>query len=783
MSGARPGVASPEGRVVAPQSREYVSGETSLVHYPEQQTFEPVTTSAASDRYAVTAELGRGGMAVVYRARDARHGRDVALKVMLPTVAESIGPDRFLREIETAARLQHPHIVPVFDSGSQDGRLFFVMPLIEGESLRARLDREGRLEVQEAARIVGEIADALAYAHGEGVIHRDLKPENILLNRGHALLTDFGIAQVKRHPGDAALTQAGTSLGTPAYMSPELAAGERDVGPASDVYALGCILFELLTGEPAFTGNSYEAILVKRFTSDPPRVRTLRPEVPAGLEDAVARALDRDPARRFPSARALAEALVAAGSPDSARRNAAGDRSIVVLPFDNLSPDPGDGYLGDGLTEELTADLSRIQALRVIARNSATAARQRTRDLKEIARLLDVRYLLEGSVRRAGNQLRITAQLIDGTTDAHLWAEKYGGTLDDVFEMQERISRSIVGELKARLTADEEASRGAPVTDSETYELYLRARHMLGQSLLRLPEAAPLLEEVMQRDPGFAPAYTALGSPLVISAFFGYIEPTSAWKTIESLADRALAANPRSGPAHALRAVVTTYRDWNWTEAGRLWQRAAELEPGANFDHVMYAFFRAFSGDRQAGIQAARECRRFDPLGFLGFLTEAVILTYGGDYEPALPLAERPIALDPQFPEGYHIAGYIHLSKGEYARAVERLEQAMALSHRASWPVAKCGCALVGLGREADARALLAELEERAATDPTICAPAIATLHLHLGDHDRFYQWLNRGLDARDPYALALGVENLWDPARHEPRYQDLLRRVGLPAA
>ena len=732
------------------------------------------------ERYALVAELGRGGMAVVHRAHDGRHGRDVAVKVMLPAIAESIGSARFLREIEIAARLQHPHIVPVFDSGDTNGQLFFVMPLIEGESLREVLRREGRLPVEDALHIVREIADALEYAHGEGVIHRDLKPENILINRGHALLTDFGIARVSRSESQTTLTEAGTALGTPAYMSPELAAGEGDVGPASDVYALGCILWELLTGEAVFDGPSFQAILVKRFTTDAPRVRSRRPNVPVACDEAIARALHRDPAGRYASARAFGDALTAGDTPGAPLRDLAGDRSIVVLPFDNLSPDPNDAYLADGLTEELTADLGRISSLRVIARNSAAAAHQRTQDLKEIARLLDVRFLLEGSVRRAGSQLRITAQLIDGATDAHLWAEKYAGTMDDVFEMQERISGSIVQELRTRLTEADQAERAVAVTDSETYELYLRAKHMLGQSVLRLPEATPLLEEVMRRDPQFAPAYTALGTPLVMCAFFGYIEPTTAWERIQELADRALAANPWSGPAHALRAAVTVFRDWRWHEAARLYARAAELEPGAGFDHFLHAFFFAFTGDKVAALRASREGRRLDPLGFMGFLTEAIMLAYSGDFDAALPLAERPIELDPQFPEGYHIAGYIHLGRKEYGRAAERLERAVELSHRGSWPVAKLGCALAGLGGTDEARTLLEELETRAESDPTICAPAIATLHLHLGDHPAFYRWMHRAYDVRDPFALGLHGEYLWDPARDDPQFQDLLTRVGL---
>jgi eukaryotic-like serine/threonine-protein kinase len=734
-----------------------------------------------SERYTLTSELGRGGMATVHRAHDARHGRDVAVKVMLPSVAESLGAERFLREIETAARLQHPHIVPVFDSGNLEGQLFFVMPLIEGESLRAKLTREGKLDVEEAVRIVREIADALEYAHSEGVVHRDLKPENILMSRGHALLADFGIARASTARDDVALTQAGVSLGTPAYMSPELASGETDVGPASDVYALGCILFELLAGHAPFTGATYQAILVKRFTTDAPRLRSERAGVPQAYDDVIAHALQRDPANRIPTARAFADALAAGAAPRTspAHEPAVGDRSIVVLPFDNLSPDPNDAYLADGLTEELIADLSRVKALRVIARNSSSAAYQRTKDLKEISRMLDVRYLLEGSVRRAGRQLRITAQLIDGTTDAHLWAEKYGGTIDDVFEMQERISRSIVEELRARLTQHEQDGRNVPATDPETYELYLRAKHMLGQSLMRIPEATALLEQVMRRDPRFAPAYTTLGAPLVLFAMFNYIHPKAAWEQIQLLADKALAANPRSGPAHELLAAVATYRDWNWAEAKRLYARAAELEPGAGFDRFLYAFFLAFSGDVQGGLQSARLGRRLDPLNVLGFLTESVMHAWCGDFDAALPLALRPIELDPQFPEGYHIAGYLYLGRKEYAQALEILLQAVEKSHRGAWPMAKLGCALVGLGRHDEARVLLAELEQRA-HEATMSAPAVATLHLHLGNRDEFYRWINRGIDERDPFALSLASEFLWNPARHDPEFQTLLRRVGL---
>jgi serine/threonine-protein kinase len=721
-------------------------------------------------------------MAVVHRARDGRHARDVAVKLMLPAVSNAVGTERFLREIETAARLQHPHIVPVFDSGSVDGQLFFVMPLIEGESLRGRLQRERQLEPGEAVRIVREIADALDYAHSQGVVHRDVKPENILMSRGHALLADFGIARVASTEDQVtlAVTGAGTILGTPSYMSPEAASGEADAGAASDVYSLGCLLFELLAGQPPFTGATSQALLVKRLTSDAPRIRSLRTDVSAPIDEAIARALDRDPARR-PTALQFSEAL--ADRPTARQTPVpppAGDRSIVVLPFDNLSPDPNDAYLASGLTEEVIADLSRVTALRVIARSSAMAAAQKTRDLKEVSRLLDVRYLVEGSVRRAGNQLRVTAQLIDGTTDAHLWADKYGGTMDDVFEVQERISRAIVQELRARLSAEEHASLKGPTTDPETYELYLRARHLLGQSLLRMPAAMPLLEEVMRRDPDFVPAYCVAGAPLVLAAVMNFIHAKSAWARIQELAERALSIDARSGPAHELLAAVALYRDWNWSEARRLYERARELEPGVGFNRFLYAFFLMFSGDVAGGIREAREGRRLDPLDAVGMITESAMLSWAGDFDAGFAVGQRLIEMDAQFPEGYHLAAYALLGKGDFATAERYLRKCVDLSQRAPWPTAKLGRALVGLGRLDEARALASELEHRALTERTMSGPAIATVYLHLGDREAFYRWMERGIEDRDAFALSVNREFLWEPAREDDRFRALVRRVGL---
>jgi eukaryotic-like serine/threonine-protein kinase len=455
---------------------------------------------ALADRYRIEGELGRGGMATVYLAEDLKHRRRVAVKVLHAEHSAAVGKERFLREITTAANLTHPHIVPVFDSGEADGQLYFVMPLIEGETLRARLERDGPLPVEEAIRLIRQVADGLEYAHGAGILHRDLKPENIMLSRGHAVLADFGVAgSMIGTTQQPRLTQTGTSLGTAAYMSPEQATGERELGPPSDVYGLASVLFELLTGEAPFTGPTFQAILVKRFTQEAPSCSSRRADTPPGCDAAVARALAREPADRFATVRAFAEAIATPATPAVAHLTpAASERSIVVLPFANLSPDPDNEYFSDGLTEEIISDLSAVRALNVISRTSAMQLKGTTKDIRTLGRELGVRYVLEGGVRKAGDRLRITAQLIDARTDNHLWTEKFSGTMDDIFEVQERVAREIVNALNVTLTpAEDRRLADRPVRDARAYDLYLRARQTIRRYGPEIDRGLAMVEEAI----------------------------------------------------------------------------------------------------------------------------------------------------------------------------------------------------------------------------------------------------------------------------------------------
>ena len=407
---------------------------------------------ALADRYTVLRELGHGGMATVYLADDLRHGRQVAVKVLRPELGALLGPDRFTREIRIAAALNHPHILPLYDSGEAGGRLFYVMPYVRGGSLRQRLATEGQLATDEAVALVRQVAAALDHAHAHGLIHRDIKPENILLHEGEAMVTDFGIAlAAETAPGDR-LT-AGRAHGGDARVHEPRAglrrAHARRAGAtctASAACSTSCWPASRRTRP-----RRARTVIARRFSEPAPRVRRARPAVPAAVDEAIARALAPDPADRFPSAAAFADALAAGPAPARAPRLP----SIAVLPFDNLSADPENEFFADGITEDVIAQLSKIRSLKVISRSSVMRFKKREQSLREIGVALDVATLLEGSVRRAGSRVRIVGQLIDAETDRHLWAETYDRELTDIFAIQTDVALQIAAALEAELSPEE----------------------------------------------------------------------------------------------------------------------------------------------------------------------------------------------------------------------------------------------------------------------------------------------------------------------------------------
>jgi len=699
----------------------------------DERRFDPALdeigrlNDALAGRYVVETEIGRGGMATVYRARDLRHSRTVALKALHAGVSTSLGADRFVAEIRFAARLTHPHILPVHDSGEAAGTVYYVMPFVEGESLRHRMNRDGPLDVDVALGIVHEIADALAYAHQQGVIHRDIKPENVLLFQGHATLADFGIARAIARSGGEHLTQTGLIVGTPAYMSPEQAAGDREIDGASDIYSLGCVLYEMLAAEPPFASTSMAAMIARRITSAPPSVRERRSDVSESLASELQRAMAINAAERHQDASAFAEALRAARSASVS----SGRKTIAVLPFANLSSDPENEYFSDGLTEELIADLSKVKSLQVTSRTSVMRMKNTTDDLRTIGRKLGVRYVLEGSVRKAATTVRITAQLVDAQTDSHVWSDKFGGAAHDVFDLQERVSREIVRALDLTLSSAEErrlASRR--VEDLRVLDCYLRARQEINRlSADSIDRATRLLTEGLAIAPRNALLETALGFAEVSRAktSTGYNEQQLA--QAEARARRVIASDPELPQGEFLLGLIAFERG-TLGEAVRHLTRALDIDPSYADAAQYMSLTHFYAGSIAPAREHAERLVAVDPLSSMAWTLRAVAEWPDGRFEEAAVFSKRALDIDPAGFFQHWIHGYTLALGGRYDEAQSHCDVLIAQSADSPYTAQLSGL-LHGI---ADRR--------REALD------ALATLdRVHLDHHETFH--------AAESYAVA----------------------------
>jgi len=734
--------------------------------------------AALAGRYTIERELGRGGMAHVFLAQDLRHYRPVALKVLRPELAATLGAERFLREIALAAQLAHPHILPLLDSGEGDGLLYYVMPYVEGESLRARLEREPQLPLEDTLRIGREVAGALDYAHRHNVVHRDIKPENILFQDRQAVVADFGIARALTAAGEEGLTQAGVTLGTPSYMSPEQAAGDARVDGRSDIYSLGCVLYEMLAGEPPYTGPTAQAIIAKRFSEPVPHLRTLR-DVPPGIEQAITKALARVPADRFTTAADFAAALASPPSGAAAARPAPAEQSIAVLPFTNLSPDPENEYFSDGITEEVINALARLGSLHVAARTSSFAFKGKREDLRVIGERLGVRTLLEGGVRRAGDRLRVTAQLVNAADGYQLWSERYDREMDDVFAVQDEIARAIADRLRVTL-AQPEAPLVRPGTGNlQAYDLYLKGRYFWTRRGEGLHKAIDYFERAITADPDFAAPYAGLADTYSIMGMYGYMPSTTVQGRIRDAAERALALDDRLGEAHYSVGLYEWNFGWNLERAEREFRRAIELSPRWAQPYVWLAMLLAALGRRADALELARQAQRLEPLSPLVTALTGLTFSFAGSSDEALEAAERAVELEPTFPGSYWSLGWVRAERGEFAAAITALEQAVTYSARSPFLVSILGSTYAQAGRADAARQLLAELEGR---DAGPAYPAI--IYWRLGEDSRAFALLEQALEQRSAAAWMLGTVRspVYRRLADDPRWRALLKKHGLGA-
>ena len=738
-------------------------------------------------RYAVERELGRGGMAIVYLATDARHERRVAIKVMRPELGFVVGLDRFLREIQILATLTHPHILPLHDSGGDDELLYYVMPFVEGESLRQRLKRDGTLAPADAVRMTRGVALALDYAHRRGVIHRDIKPENILLVDGEPVLADFGIALTTGPGDDARLTEGGLSLGTPVYMSPEQALGEPNIDGRSDLYAMGCVLHEMLSGAPPYAGGSFLAITAQKLSVPVPRLGAGMEAVSPGLREVVAHLLERDPAARYASAAQLVEALDRAG--DGPRQTGAEPVaratpvSVAVLPFLNRSPEPDNEFFSDGMSEELTLALTRVDGLHVVARASAFAFKGANIDPREIGRRLGVTHVLEGSVRRAGDRVRITSELIATRDGARVWADRYDRRLDDVFAVQDEIARTIVDVLAVRLNVAPPASAPKPATASpEAYESYLKGRHRWNRrTASALDESIDCFHRAIELDPGFARAHAGLADSYLILGIYGLRPPAAVMREAEHAARVALRLDPDLAEALTARGCVRGMYAWDWTGADADFRHAIALNPGYPTARQWYAMHCLVPRGRFAEAEAQlTQALALDPLSPAIQASLGVTWLYARQLARSGDILRQVLASDESFALAHFFLGRVAEAEGRQADAIAAFTRAAELTGRSAEVIAALARARATGGDLPGARALHAELEQRALAGEYVSPALFAQVHLGYGAVDEAMAWLERAVETRAGDVAWLAVNPAFDGLRDDPRFQAMHTRVGV---
>jgi len=769
--------------------------------------------AAFAERYRVERELGRGGMATVYLAHDPRHDRPIALKVLLPELALALGPERFKREIRLAARLQHPHILTVLDSGDVETAgaplFYYTMPFVEGESLRARIDREGPFPAEDAIRIAREVAGALDHAHRHGIIHRDVKPENILLSDGHALLADFGIAKAA---ADAAsrLTATGMSLGTPAYMSPEQATADPKVDARTDIYSLGCVLHEMLAGEPPFTGPSAQAIIAKRFASAPLPLRTVRPQLPESVETAIGRALALAPADRYGTAAEFAAALAPA-LPGRARAvqhwpvvvagviaiagvgfalrsliprvdGAPTLSTIAVLPFASMGGDTTDAWFAEGMADELTTALAKVPGVRVAARSSAARYRDADEAATEIGRALGVGAVLDGTVRRAADRLRVSVELTSAADGLVLWSDRFDREVTDVFAVHDEIAAAVVAALRGRLGAgDSTALAPRGTNDLIAYDSYLKGRFAWSKRGERgLRDAIGYFGAAVARDPGFARGHAGLAMAYVVIPFFARTFPAdSALPLAEASANRALALDSTLSDAHLALANLHKMR-WRFVEAERHFRIALALAPDDPAVVHWYGVHLYSTGRPSEAVRWLQRGAELDPFGTAISSDYSAALWAAGRYEEALSEVRRGLGLDSLKSDTRFVLGLIHYALGNADSALRAFGDARR--YGTGVDVRAYESASLRLrGDTARADSLYHELR-RDREAGRVFAFDLAAAAASAGDRDAALDAIEETFAERHMFVTELSVpcDPVYEPIRGDPRFIATLAGAGM---
>jgi eukaryotic-like serine/threonine-protein kinase len=770
--------------------------------------------AALTERYHIERELGRGGMAIVFLAEDPKHHRRVAIKVLKPELSQSLGSERFLREIQIAALLNHPHILPLHDSGEANGLIYYVMPYVEGESLRDRLDREKQLSLEDAVRIVRDVADALTHAHSLGVVHRDIKPDNILLSAGRAIVSDFGIARAMDVAGTERLTESGLALGTPAYMSPEQIGGDQALlDGRGDLYSLACVAYEMLGGAPPFTGPSPQAVLARHSVDPVPPLRTVRGTVSRDLERVVERALAKAPADRFRTAVQFAEAFERAAASEAEapalarvryrhRTVAAGTLlalaiggagwwalgrvsgvdssrigSLAVLPLENLTGNPEQEYFVAGMHDALIGELAQIGALRVTSRTSAARYKNSGKSVPEIARELRVDAIVEASVSRAGDSVRFQVQLIQAhPEERNRWAQSYQADLRGVLAMQKDVAGAIAREINVQLTPAGASRLGTdrPV-NPETYEAYLRGMFHINKFTPEgFDKGLTYLNEAIDKDPADPMPYAALALAYTRIGH-GSGARRDAFARAKAAASRALALDETMSEAHEALAEIQLYYDWDFAAAERSFKRVLELNPSLPDAHSNLAWTYDLLGPKAKALAQMRQAQEVDPLAPIHAVWLGWLYWEDGHYQEAMEEVRKAVDLNPNFPWGNYLLARIYEARNQYPEAIAAQRKATAANPELAWGLAHT---LALAGQTGEARKLADAMKKQ----PTpLQMWGLGQVYVALGDKDEALRWLEAAFQARWNWMPWILKEPAFRPLRDDPRFRNLVSRINPP--
>jgi len=742
-------------------------------------------SGALAARYRIQRELGQGGMARVFLAHDLKYERAVAVKVLRPELAAEVGPARFLREIQIAARLHHPHILPLYDSDQTDGLVYYVMPYIEGETLRHRLTRERQLPVGDALRIAREVADALSYAHSCNVVHRDIKPANILLDAGHALVADFGIARAM----GAGESSTGHIVGTPTYMSPEQVEGLEHLDGRSDIYSLGGVLFEMLVGEPPFRGSTVMAVIANRLSGPAPSPRAFRELVPEAVDAAVRKAMATLPADRYTSAAQFAEALgtpatvdIAVGAAQAMVKEVVAAKSVAVLPFENMSTDPENEYFSDGITDDIIAQLSKISALKVISRTSSMQYKKTTKKITSIAQELGVGAILEGSVRKAGQRVRIVVHLVEPGSEKHLWGDTFDRQLTDIFEVQSEVAQQITGALSLALSPEEKQRVEKKATsDADAYNLYLLGLfHANKWAEADVLKAIECFQGAIAKDPGYAVAYAGLADAYeLLSIGFSSKPPAVYLAQAKAMALKALEMDDSLAEAHTSLAYARWLGDLDWPGAEREFKRAIELKTSYVMAHEWYAEYLAALGRHDEALTEIKRAQQLDPLSVPVSRAVGWVLYFARRYDQAIDELQKTLAMNPDFLGARMVLWWVYIAKGAYQEAIADIRRESERPGLRTVKKLMLAYACAAAGEKEEANGILWEIEAKLASEDRL-ALLSALVFTALDIKDRAFQQLHRAYEIREPGLLFLKVAPWLDPLRSDPRYGALVEKLGL---